>query len=239
MSARTNTERALIALRQRIVSGAIAGGQRLFEVALAEELSMSRTPVRAALSKLAEEGLLDRAKAGGFAVRRFDLRDVSDTIELRGVLEGTAARLAAERGAPEAALNTARDAVRRIDAALSAETVDISTYSQCNTVFHEQLARMADSAVLARELARVNALPFASPSAFLDDESKTQALRSALIVANAQHHAILDAISERQGARAESVTREHARAALRNVEFLTTDAAALREGSASLAIVSN
>lgn len=238
MSARNNTEKALITLRQRIVSGAISGGQRLFEVALAQELEMSRTPIRAALSKLAEEGLLDRAKAGGFAVRRFDLRDVSDTIELRGVLEGTLARLAAERGAPADALRKARDAARRIDAALAAENMDISIYSQHNTTFHSQLAHMADSAVLAREVARVNALPFASPSAFLDDEGRTQQARSALIIANAQHHAILDAIEARQGARAESVTREHARAALRNVEFLTTDAAALREGSPSLAIVS-
>jgi GntR family transcriptional regulator of vanillate catabolism len=234
---KTLTERALIALRQKIVSGAMAGGQRLFEVALAEELQISRTPIRAALSKLAEEGLLDRMQSGGFTVRRFDLRDVTDTIELRGVLEGTAARFAAERGADPELMQKAWQAVHRIDAVLAADIVDMSLYSKWNTVFHDCLRDAAGSRVLIRELTRVTALPFAAPSAFLDDEAQQGRLRSGLLVANDQHRTILEAIEARQSARAESVAREHARAAHRNVEFLSTDAAALREGSAPLAIV--
>lgn len=234
---KTLTERALIALRQKIVSGAMAGGQRLFEVALAEELQISRTPIRAALSKLAEEGLLDRMQSGGFMVRRFDLRDVTDTIELRGVLEGTAARFAAERGAEPELMQKAWQAVQRIDTVLAADIVDMSLYSKWNTVFHDCLRDAAGSRVLIRELRRVTALPFAAPSAFLDDEAQQGRLRSGLLVANDQHRTILEAIEARQSGRAESVAREHARAAHRNVEFLSTDAAALREGSAPLAIV--
>jgi GntR family transcriptional regulator, vanillate catabolism transcriptional regulator len=97
----THAQRALVALRKRILGGELAGGTRLYEVALAEELGISRTPVRAALSVLAEESLLDRGAGGGFVVRSFAVRDVVDTIELRGVLEGTAARMAAERGVPD------------------------------------------------------------------------------------------------------------------------------------------
>jgi GntR family transcriptional regulator of vanillate catabolism len=234
---KTLTERALIALRQKIVSGAMAGGQRLFEVALAEELQISRTPIRAALSKLAEEGLLDRMQSGGFMVRRFDLRDVTDTIELRGVLEGTAARFAAERGAEPELMQKAWQAVHRIDAVLAADIVDMALYSRWNTVFHDCLRDAAGSRVLIRELIRVTALPFAAPSAFLDDEAQQGRLKSGLLIANDQHRTILEAIEARQSGRAESVAREHARAAHRNVEFLSTDAAALREGSAPLAIV--
>lgn len=234
---KTLTERALIVLRQKIVSGAMSGGQRLFEVALADELQISRTPVRAALSKLAEEGLLDRMQFGGFVVRRFDLRDVTDTIELRGVLEGTAARFAAERGCDPELLEGAWEAVRKIDAVLSSENVDMSLYSKWNTIFHDQLSDASGSKVLIRELTRVTALPFAGPSAFLDDETQQTRLRSGLRVANDQHRTILEAIEARQSARAESMAREHARAAHRNVEFLSTDVAALREGSAPLAIV--
>ena len=215
----------------------MAGGQRLFEVALAEELQISRTPIRAALSKLAEEGLLDRMQSGGFMVRRFDLRDVTDTIELRGVLEGTAARFAAERGAEPELMQKAWQAVQRIDTVLAADVVDMSLYSKWNTVFHDCLRDAAGSRVLIRELRRVTALPFAAPSAFLDDEAQQGRLRSGLLVANDQHRTILEAIEARQSGRAESVAREHARAAHRNVEFLSTDAAALREGSAPLAIV--
>ena len=56
---------------------------------LAKEFSISRTPIREALSRLAEEGLLERARGGGFVVRSFAIADVLDMIELRGVLEGT------------------------------------------------------------------------------------------------------------------------------------------------------
>jgi GntR family transcriptional regulator of vanillate catabolism len=237
MSSKTHTERALITLRQGIVSGALAGGQRLYEVAVAKELDISRTPVRAALSKLAEEGLLDRLKAGGFAVRRFDLSDVKDTIELRGVLEGTAARFAAERGASVEDKAQTRVCVRNLDEVLSCQDVDMSSYSKWNSAFHACLGRMSGSRVLMRELERVTALPFASPSAFLDDESQMAKMRQDLLVANEQHRGILEAIELRQGSRAEALTREHARNALRNVEFLSTDAAALREGSEPLAIV--
>lgn len=235
---KTLTEHALIVLRQKIVSGTLVGGRRLYEVALAQELQISRTPIRAALSKLAEEGLLDRMHSGGFVVRRFDLRDVTDTIELRGVLEGTAARFAAERGCDAELLHGAWHAVQKIDVVLSDNNIDMSLYSKWNTIFHDHLRDASGSKALIRELIRVTSLPFAAPSAFLDDESQQARLRAGLVVANEQHRAILEAIEARQSGRAESITREHARAAHRNVKFLSTDVAALREGSAPLAIVS-
>jgi DNA-binding GntR family transcriptional regulator len=132
----THAQRALITLRQRILGGDLPGGTRLYEVALAEELGISRTPVRAALSRLAEEALLDRTAGGGFVVRSFAVADVVDTIELRGVLEGTAARLAAERGAPEALLAEAGGILRGIDALFRADVFDMEAYSRFNAGFH-------------------------------------------------------------------------------------------------------
>ncbi len=234
---KNHTERALTALRQRVLAGGLPGGTRLFEVALAEELDISRTPVRAALAKLAEEGLLDRPKGGGFVVRSFDLADVIDTIELRGVLEGTAARFAAERGVLPEQLAEAQNIISNIDRVLFAQTVDMDEYSSWNTRFHKLLVRMANSDALAREIARVTSLPFASPSAFLDDDAHAEQLLSNLTAAQQQHKAIIDAIANREGSRAESLAREHARAARRNVTFLTTQEAALREGVSGLAIL--
>lgn len=234
----THAQRALITLRQRILGGNLPGGTRLFEVALAEELGISRTPVRAALSRLAEETLLDRTSGGGYVVRSFAVADVVDTIELRGVLEGTAARLAAERGAPPQLLDEARAILRGIDALFRSETFDMEAYSGLNTRFHHLLSRMSQSPVLMREIDRITALPFASPSAFLDDQSRQAALVRTLAAAQEQHRAIIDAIDNREGSRAESLAREHARAARRNVEFLLTHEAALRQGVPSLAILS-
>ncbi len=233
----THAQRALIRLRQRILGGELPGGMRLFEVALAEELGISRTPVRAALSRLAEEGLLDRIAGGGFVVRSFAVRDVVDTIELRGVLEGTAARFAAERGAPETLMEEMRATLRAIDQLFSDQSIDIDTYSRLNMRFHGLLARMAQSDVLLREIDRITALPFAAPSAFLDDTSHPAALTRTLALAQDQHRALADAIANREGTRAESLAREHVRAARSNVEALLSHDAAAPPAMSSLAIL--
>jgi GntR family transcriptional regulator of vanillate catabolism len=235
----TQTQKALLGLRQRILSGAIPGGTRLFEVALAEELEISRTPIRAALSRLAEEGLLERGRGGGFVVRSFALADVVDTIDLRGVLEGTAARYAAERGVSPEDLSNAWAILREIDRVFADQAIDMEAYSSLNTEFHNQLAQMSQSATLQRELARITALPFASPSAFLEDHDRIETLQRTLISAQAQHVAILEAIAGRESGRAEALAREHARAARRNVEFLLSHEGVLREGVASLALLTD
>ena len=93
----SQTVKAQLGLRELVLDGAFAPGERVPEIELSERLGVSRTPLRLALSTLAHEGLLEPLPGGGFVVRSFTSADVSDAIELRGVLEGTAARLAAER----------------------------------------------------------------------------------------------------------------------------------------------
>ncbi len=233
----THTQRALLELRQKILNGSIPGGTRLYEVALAEDLQISRTPVRAALSQLAEEALLERGKGGGFVVRSFALADVVDTIDLRGVLEGTAARYAAERGVSAEGLAGAEKVLLEIDRLLQRETVDMDAYSALNTRFHAVLADLSGSITLKREIERITALPFASPSAFLEDHNRLDALARTLGAAQAQHRAIIEAIAGRESGRAEALAREHARAARRNVEFLLSQETVLREGLSSLALL--
>src|SRR4029453_5941781 len=89
--------RALLLLREMILRGDFQPGERLSELSLVARLSISRTPIRLALERLAHEGLLEASASGGFIARAFTIEDVWDAIEVRGVLEGTAARLAAER----------------------------------------------------------------------------------------------------------------------------------------------
>lgn len=216
----TQAHRALVALRQAILNGEKPGGTRLMEVALAAELQTSRTPIRAALSQLAEEGLLERMQGGGFMVRSFALADVLDTIELRGILEGTAARFAAERGVDDALLDQMQDLVLRLDACFDGTplAIDLAQYSSLNTQFHAALAQASGSEVIQREIQRVIGLPFASPSAFVADHLQADSFAEGLLTARQQHKAILEAIRNREGARAESLAREHVRAARRNVE---------------------
>src|ERR1044071_1823755 len=93
----SQTARAFVRIREMLLRGEVARGERLSELPLVARLGVSRTPIRLALDRLANEGLLEIVPTGGFVVRAFTLTDVYDAIEMRGVLEGAAARLAAER----------------------------------------------------------------------------------------------------------------------------------------------
>ena len=88
----------LLHLRELILRGEFEPGQRLAEQQLAEQLGASRTPVRAALGILEQEGLVRTNETGGFVVRQFTPREVADAIAVRGHLGGMAARLVAEHG---------------------------------------------------------------------------------------------------------------------------------------------
>jgi GntR family transcriptional regulator of vanillate catabolism len=211
---------ALLRLRELILAGDLPGGARIAELLVVEKLGFSRTPIRAALMRLEQEGLLDALPNGGYAVKIFSERDVSEAIELRGTLEGLSARLSAERGAPPVVLTEARNCLRAIDVVLCQPALDdeaFASYVSLNARFHALLSEMAGSAVIAKELERVSGLPFASPSGFVVVQATSPQARDMLIVAQDQHWQVLDAIERREGSRAESLMREHSRLAQRNL----------------------
>ena len=239
--AATHGRRAVIELREKILSGEMPGGMRLFEVPIAELLDISRTPVREALSRLTEEGLLERLPGGGFVVRRFGFADVVDAIELRGVMEGMAARLAAERGVPEDQLRKLEDTVLRLDSCFGEQPdeVDFDAYSELNELFHHQLAGLAGSEMIRREVERAGSLPFASPSAFLPDRADIASFRRSLRGAQEQHRSMVAAIAAREGTRAEAIAREHARTARRNLEYMLNEDPGLMSRVRGLALIRN
>jgi GntR family transcriptional regulator of vanillate catabolism len=212
--------KAQLRLREMILAGELPGGARIAELTLVERLGVSRTPIRAALMRLEQEGLLQTLPNGGYAVRTFSERDVSDAIELRGTVEGLAARLAAERGVASVVLAEAAACLSDIDAVLQQSALDdeaFTRYVALNQRFHVLLAEMAGSTVLSRELERVVNLPFASPSGFVVVQANSPRARDMLVVAQDQHRQVLDAIERREGARAEAIMREHSRIAQRNL----------------------
>src|SRR2546430_15226034 len=91
--------RALVRIREMILRGELAAGARVAEAPLAELLGMSRTPIRQALPVLAQEGLLVEHETRGYVVKEISTADILDAIDLRGLIEGLAARRVAERGA--------------------------------------------------------------------------------------------------------------------------------------------
>ncbi len=85
-------------IRDNILNGAFAGGQHLREVELAGLFGTSRTPVRHALAANEKDGLLKYIAHRGYVVRAFDVIDMDHAHEMRALIEGYAARRAAERG---------------------------------------------------------------------------------------------------------------------------------------------
>lgn len=218
---RTQITRALLSLREQLLSGEFKAGDRMSELRLVDRLGVSRTPLRLALASLEHEGLLRSLPGGGYVVREFTRADIRDAIELRGVLEGTAARFAAERGASRRDIRALRSINESVEPLVHlADYESFERYVALNELFHARLLKMADSPLLERTLEGVLSLPFASPSALVLQHAQLPESREILIIAHRQHLWLVDAIERREGARADSIAREHARLSLTNLEIV-------------------
>jgi GntR family transcriptional regulator of vanillate catabolism len=222
MSSERTGQRVLVTLRRMISAGELAAGERLAEIPLAERLGVSRMPVRMAFRELEQEGLLVRAGARGFAVRAVSPEQIIGAVEVRGVLEGLAARLLAERGASEAVLDTLKTCLKEGDALFENgcfTEADAPLYLDLNIRFHAAIIQASGNLAIQEALSRNDHLPFASVKALAIDRNNLAAEYKRLNYAHIQHHAIVEAIAAGQGARAEALMREHANAVLRYTEL--------------------
>ncbi len=217
----SQTARATLALREMLVQGRFSPGERLREVPLAAELKVSRIPLHLALERLAYEGFLHLRSTRGFVVQGFSTEDIRDAIELRGLLEGAAARLATARWQNLRDLEPLRESSREIVSLVRRRKLTIeafSRYIELNAQFHRGLLDLSRSRMLRRAVEQACSLPFASPSAFLNRQHVSPELKELFVIAADQHILIVDAIADRDGMRAEFLTREHARVARRNLD---------------------
>lgn len=213
--------RALLRLRELILSGEFKPGERMSELPLVERLGVSRTPLRLALAELEHEGLLRALTRGGYAVREFTQADIADAVELRGVLEGTAARFAAERGASRRELRALRAINEGIEPLLQrADYESFEQYMDLNERFHRKMLEIARSPLLERALEGILSLPFGGFNAMVLTEAELPESRRILVIAHRHHEGLIEALEARHGARAESLAREHARIALTNLEIV-------------------
>lgn len=200
-------------LREMILSGQLAPGERVRETHLAEQLGISRQPVRQAIPALAEEGLLVPVGQRGYAVRAFSAAESAQALRLRAVLEGFAARECAEKGLSTSLLLQLRECLKIGDTLFQKNvlgTEDELQYGEVNARFHELLLEGAANPLLETLTQRCNAVPFTSPSAMAFHGVSRDKVFQLLSDAHRQHHAIVDALEKRQPDRAEFLLREHA-----------------------------
>ena len=165
------------------------------------------------------------------------MKDVVDAIELRGVVEGTAARLAAERGMDAELAEDCRNCLRSLDTAVFDGALDFPAYVAGNAEFHSLLNRLSASPIIAREAERISKLPLASPSSFLTGQEFVQDFKRSLELAQTQHWAIFEAIEAREGARADALAREHARLARKNLDYVISRKAEFVDKVPGLALI--
>lgn len=163
-------ETVLMQLRDWILSGQFEPGQRLAEQQLAERLGASRTPVRAALVTLEQEGLVEANETGKYLVRQFTAQEVVDAIAVRGHLEGMAARLVAEHGIPRALQNDLQAVLDEGDRLLADDPLTLESYAayaRMNDRFHGLILQACGNRALQRAVVLNDKLPFAPASAML------------------------------------------------------------------------
>jgi GntR family transcriptional regulator, vanillate catabolism transcriptional regulator len=219
-------QRAIASLRSLIISGELEPGERLTEVPLAARLGVSRMPVRMALPALEQEGLLERAGKRGYQVRRIQAGDIADAIEVRGTLEGLAARLVVEKGLHADTLDALTHCLAQGDEVFANGQLiqgDFSSYHTMNMNFHRIMVEASGNAAIAAALSRNDALPLASANSITIDRNNLQQEFRRLHFAHMQHHLIVEALRSGQGARAESLMREHANAALKYADLFSQE----------------
>jgi GntR family transcriptional regulator of vanillate catabolism len=221
--AESQLARTILRLREMVLKGEFGPGERISEAPLTGRIGVSRTPIRLALERLAHEGLLEPYPTGGFIVRKFTLDHVWDSIEVRGLLEGGAARMAAERLRDESELDTLRNLQHTMDALGQPTPASFSLYLERNHAFHTEVVRLAKSEMIKTALERLFSMPLASPRALVSLDAKLREASELFIISREHHLRLIEAISQRQGARAEYIAREHAQVSRRNLEIALAD----------------
>ena len=219
-----SSERVYQALKHRILAGMLEPGMRLVELQLASEFSVSRTPVREALKRLTAEGLLRVDPVRGIVVSDVDARELEEIFVVREVLDGLAARLAANRVSSTdlTKLHLLMDMMRE-----SVRSGQWEGMVQANIKFHDVLHQAAGNERL-RHLTR-NLLDFVRR---FSNEAFASADRAAEVLA--EHEQIIEALERRDPDRAEQVARAHverARSYLANRYLTESMAAAGRDSS--------
>lgn len=215
-------ETVLMQLRDRILRGEFEPGQRLAEQQLAERLGASRTPVRAALVTLEQEGLVQVNDTGGYVVRQFTAQEVADAIAVRGHLEGMAARLVAEHGVSRQLEGALRACLQEGDEALAANPLTYESYAKyaaANDRFHALVLEGCGNRALQRAVALNDKLPFAPASAMLPMQSALEQDRDWMHYAHRQHHMLFDAMKRGEGTRAQALASEHIEVAQMNMRM--------------------
>jgi GntR family transcriptional regulator, vanillate catabolism transcriptional regulator len=231
-------DKVVTELRGRILAGELPSGHRIVELQFTHELQVSRTPLRIALGELEREGLLERLPTRGFRVRNFSMGQIADAVDVRGVLEGMAARLTAERG-------LAQDVLRQMEACLelgqglvdaatrTSSAVSAQQWADMNLQLHTLIVRGCGNTALEDTLRFVSRTPMAGAGALTLQGVIPELETSFIRRAQSDHVDVVQAMRQGAGCRAEAIMREHAYRSRENKKVLIARLPRTTEGKIS------
>lgn len=202
------------AIRQEIMSGARPEDSWLREGDLADELGVSRTPVREALRRLAAEGVVRHEPNRGVRVESWSAAQVDEIFTLRAVLEPLACSLAATVGQLD--VHRLRTLAERMDRAALGEPQDLEALTRSNNEFHRLIVEGSGNSRLVGIIASLIEIPLVHRTF---ERYSDRSLRRSL----AHHHELIHAFEARDPEWAESVMRSHVRAAWSTVHAAPSD----------------
>jgi DNA-binding GntR family transcriptional regulator len=194
-------DRAYGALRSSIAEGRLRPGARIGETALAEQLGISRTPVREALQRLARDGLVALDARNGARVVELGLEEIQELYDLREILEGSTARFAA--------LNAKANDLQRLNAILEREATQLDdpvALARLNKLYHQALCEAARNRYLSDAVATFSStLLLLGPTTLAAERRGEES--------HAEHRAVVEAVAAGDAEQAEAVMRGHIRRA--------------------------
>ena len=199
ISRRPLHEETVDRLRDLIVQGRLAPGERLNERVLCEQLGISRTPLREAIKLLATEGLVDLLPNRGAIVSHIDPARLAETLHVMGALEGLAGELACRHASAE---RIARIRALHQKMLIRYERGDLEGYFQYNQAIHLEIVEASGNAILASAYRQLNAnVRRARYMANLSSERWSEAVR--------EHEAILAALEARDVHQLKRLLQDH------------------------------
>ncbi|MGI6685137.1 MAG: GntR family transcriptional regulator [Bacillota bacterium] len=186
-------------IREAIISGHLRPGERLMEVQLAEEMGVSRTPVREAFRKLELEGFLIMIPRKGAYVAEISLKDIIDVFEVRAALDSLAAGLAAERITDEELEDLERSLLSVVE---SADQNDLHGIVDTDTAFHDIIYKASRNERLIQFINNLR-------EQIQRFRTTSLAFPGRMQIAVDEHRKIVEAISERNVTLAQSLAQEH------------------------------
>ncbi len=186
-------------LRQAILRGELAPGERLMEIQLAERLGVSRTPIREAIRKLELEGLVLMVPRKGAEVARISEKSLRDVLEVRRSLEELATELACRRMSEEQ-IDELKEAEEQFAAAV--EKGDIMEMAERDEKFHDVIFNGSGNARLVQILNNLREQMYRYRLEYIKEADKRQVMLL-------EHENIVKAIRARHVAEAKEAMREH------------------------------